>query len=67
MVTPRWQTGYNEVHLIITESKKKFYIIYNCYRTIRNAMKTVFDFVSILFLVSFLISLFIKPVKRKLR
>ena len=33
--------------------------------TVRNAMKTVFEFVSIIFLISFIISLFIKPLKRK--
>jgi hypothetical protein len=34
-------------------------------KTVRNAMKTAFDFVFILFLISFIISLFIKPLKRK--
>jgi EmrB/QacA subfamily drug resistance transporter len=33
--------------------------------TIRNAMKTVFEFISVIFLISFIISLFIKPLKRK--
>ena len=33
--------------------------------TVKNAMKTVFEFVSIIFLISFIISLFIKPLKRK--
>lgn len=33
--------------------------------TIKNAMKTVFDFISIIFLISFIVSLFIKPIKRK--
>jgi EmrB/QacA subfamily drug resistance transporter len=33
--------------------------------TVRNAMKTVFEFVSIIFFISFLISLFIKPLKHK--
>ncbi len=32
-------------------------------KTVRSAMKTAFDFVSIIFLISFIISLFIKPLK----
>jgi hypothetical protein len=32
-------------------------------KTVRNAMKTAFVFVSIIFLISFIISLFIKPLK----
>ena len=34
-------------------------------KTIANAMKTTFDFVSIIFLIGFIISLYIKPLKRK--
>jgi len=34
-------------------------------KTVRNAMKTAFDFVFIIFLISFIISLFIKPLKLK--
>lgn len=34
-------------------------------KTVRNAMKTAFDFVFIIFLISFIISLFIKPLKHK--
>lgn len=33
--------------------------------TVRNAMKTAFDFIFIIFLISFIISLFIKPLKLK--
>jgi EmrB/QacA subfamily drug resistance transporter len=33
--------------------------------TVGNTMKTAFEFVSIIFLISFIISLFIKPLKRK--
>lgn len=32
-------------------------------KTVRSAMKTAFDYVSIIFLISFIISLFIKPLK----
>lgn len=32
-------------------------------KTVRSAMKTAFDFISIIFLISFIISLFIKPLK----
>jgi EmrB/QacA subfamily drug resistance transporter len=38
------------------------YIIVN--KTVSNAMKTTFDFVSIIFLIGFLISLYIKPLKQ---
>ncbi len=34
-------------------------------KTINNAMKTTFDFVSIIFFIGFLISLYIKPLKRQ--
>jgi EmrB/QacA subfamily drug resistance transporter len=34
-------------------------------KTVSNAMKTTFDFVSIIFLIGFLISLYIKPLKEK--
>nr|WP_292755781.1 MFS transporter [Methanobacterium sp.] len=34
-------------------------------KTVRNAMKTAFEFISIIFLISFIISLFIKPLKLK--
>jgi len=34
-------------------------------KTISTAMKAAFDFVSIIFLIGFLISLYIKPLKRK--
>jgi EmrB/QacA subfamily drug resistance transporter len=34
-------------------------------KTVRNAMKTAFEFISIIFLISFIISLFIKPLKFK--
>ena len=33
--------------------------------TVQNAMRTVFEFISIIFLISFIVSLFIKPIKRK--
>lgn len=61
-----YEEKINTTHDVLTGSKNStLYTIVN--RTVRNAMKTVFDFVSILFLVSFLISLFIRPVKRKWR
>jgi len=34
-------------------------------RTIKSGMKTVFEFISFIFMISFIVSLFIKPLKRK--
>ncbi|MBI5680569.1 MAG: MFS transporter [Methanobacterium sp.] len=34
-------------------------------KTVNNAMKTTFDFVSVIFLIGFIISLFIRPLNRK--
>lgn len=51
-------------HQVIEANKSSvLYTIVN--DTVRNAMKTAFEFVSFIFLISFIISLFIKPLKRK--
>ncbi len=34
-------------------------------QTVKNGMKTVFEFISFIFMISFIVSLFIKPLKRK--
>ena len=59
-----YENKQNTTHEFLEGNKNStLYTIIN--RTIKNAMKTVFDFVSIIFLISFIISLFIKPQKRK--
>ncbi len=51
-------------HQVVEANKSSvLYTIIN--DTVRNAMKTAFEFVSFIFLISFIISLFIKPLKRK--
>ncbi len=51
-------------HQVIVANKSSvLYTIIN--DTVRNAMKTAFEFVSFIFLISFIISLFIKPLKRQ--
>ncbi|UTB32649.1 MAG: MFS transporter [Methanobacterium sp. ERen5] len=34
-------------------------------QTVKNAMRTVFEFITFIFLISFIVSLFIQPIKRK--
>ena len=54
----------NTTHEVLKgKGNSTLYTIVN--KTVRNAMKTVFEFISIIFLISFIISLFIKPLKRK--
>jgi Na+/melibiose symporter-like transporter len=51
-------------HQVIEANKSSvLYTIINA--TVRDAMKTAFEFVSFIFLISFIISLFIKPLKRQ--
>jgi len=51
-------------HQVIESNKSTIlYTIIN--DTVKNAMKTAFEFISSIFLISFIISLFIKPLKRK--
>ena len=51
-------------HQVIQANKSSvLYTIIN--DTVRNAMKTAFEFISFIFLISFIISLFIKPLKRQ--
>jgi MFS family permease len=51
-------------HQVIEANKSPvLYTIINT--TVRNAMKIAFEFVSFIFLISFIISLFIKPLKRQ--
>ena len=54
----------NTTHQVLKgNGNSTLYTIIN--KTVRNAMQTVFEFISIIFLISFIISLFIKPLKRK--
>ncbi len=59
-----YEKKVNTTHEVLEENRNStLNSIVN--ETVANAMKTVFEFVSIIFLISFIISLFIKPLKRK--
>ena len=59
-----YEEKVNTTHEVLQKNQNTtLYTIVN--DTIKSAMRTVFEFISIIFLISFIISLFIQPVKRK--